>query len=281
MTLQAASTTMKAACAARAAHAAEIADDVSPRIVRLLPDAEDARRLLDDGSRGLFSRSVLLRSRYFGEIHETQAARRDQLVLLSAGLDVRSLAMPCWRGKAIFAVDHPSSQALCRDLLERAGIALPSTRFVPLDLVGEPPGALLGALIEAGLDPERPTLVVWEGATYYLPRPTVHAQLCALGRNFAAARVAVDLLCRDAYLRDGQPANEGVARNLEFLRRLGEPWIGFFDPEETIAIIRAAGLGKARSFDRADLERRLLGESLMQPGSMFFLEADTEVSNEW
>lgn len=273
MTL-AASKTMGAVCAVRA----EEGDPLSARILPLIPDAQKSRRTLDAGSRGLFSRSVMVRSRFFDDLLRRRAATNDQLVVLSAGLDTRFLSSREWRGRPAFSVDHPGSQALCRSVLDRAGIAAKDLHFVPFDLASGAADRLLDGLIEAGLDPLSPTLFVWEGATYYIAEQAVTSVLEAVGKRMARATVSADFLDRSAYFENGEIIAGGVAKNLQFLRDIGEPWVGFFDRDGVAASLSAVGF-EVEITDRRDVELRFLREAKMRPGTMFFVEAEKGVTS--
>lgn len=100
-----------------------------------------------------------------------------QVVLLGAGLDSRPWRLATMDGVLVLSVDHPASQT---DLRRRAtGLPPPvcDLRFVPVDLAT---GHLNRSLRNAGHDPERPTVWLWEGVIPYLSRQQVSATLDAL-----------------------------------------------------------------------------------------------------
>jgi methyltransferase (TIGR00027 family) len=271
MTLQKASVTMLAACAARAQHASLLGDLLSPRILGELPEAAEKQAFLDGPSRGMFSRSILVRTLHFKRRLAREAGTGAQLVILSHGLDFRPMSEGGdW--SRIFAVDHPESQQLSRSVLGRLGLDLPVT-FVPLDLAEAAPGDLGRALAGAGLDASRPVVVLWEGATYYLPPASVEAILAALPPLSCRVLVLADFLNEGGYFLDGKIASAGVERNLAFVASLGEPWVGFFDPSRLKVNLEGAGFTRVSCRDRAEVESDLLGEQRMHPNTMFFLEA--------
>lgn len=64
----------------------------------------------------------------------------------------------------VYRIDHPATAAARADAMAAAGLA---DRGVPieLDLRG---GDLVAALGDAGFDPRRPSVFVWEGVSMYL-----------------------------------------------------------------------------------------------------------------
>lgn len=95
-----------------------------------------------------------------------------QVVVLGAGYDARA-----WRfarpGVGFWEVDHPATQA---DKRRRAPDGGPT--YVPLDLTEQPAGP---ALVDAGLEPEVPSLFVAEGLVMYLADDDLRALLAGLG----------------------------------------------------------------------------------------------------
>lgn len=272
MPLVTCSLTMGAVCAVRAEHGASLDDAYAARIVELIPEAKRHRAALDEGSRGMFSRSILVRSRWFSEAMR-RARGYQQLLVLGAGLDLRPLTMTEWRDRAVFSVDHPQSQALCRELLATAGIDAAPLRFVAADLAREAPAMLMQRLIAAGFDPTLATVVVWEGSTYYIDVEAVFGVLERLVKDIPTVRFIGDFLNRDGYFKNGQVVNAGVARNLEFLTSIGEAWIGFFEPALVAERLTRIGYRSVDVIDRTNVEQHLMGEIHMQPSTMFFVDA--------
>jgi methyltransferase (TIGR00027 family) len=115
------------------------------------------------------------RTRWFDEVVRTEIdAGIDQVVIVGAGHDARA-----WRldrpGVRWFEADHPATQRVKRARAPDGG-----PTYVPLDLREEPVDA---RLVEAGLDPGRPSIFVLEGLTMYLTPATcdrLFAQLAAV-----------------------------------------------------------------------------------------------------
>ena len=265
-----ASQTMEAVCAVRAAHG----DAMSKALLIALPEADRSRDLLDSGSRGAFSRSILVRTHFFDGMLQRATESCTQLVVLSAGLDTRPYSAGKRSFRQVFSVDHVESQRLCRDLLQRVGIDAADVAFVACDLAADPAG-LLQSLAAAGLDTSQATLFLWEGATYYLPPALVTQVLQGIGEALPQVAVAADFLDRTGYFRGVDPVNEGVARNLAFLAQIGEPWIGFFDREQLATDLRTGGFAATQVCDRVDVERRCFDDPKLHAGTTFFVYATT------
>lgn len=120
----------------------------------------------------------------------------DQVVIVGAGYDSRA-----WRlgrtGVRFFELDHSATQA---DKRRRAPADGPI--YVSTDLRS---GDAAGALIDGGLDPQRPAIFVLEGVTMYLSEEVVRSQL----RGLAGAAGPVSRLSTDFY----PPPDAGTAKN--------------------------------------------------------------------
>lgn len=125
------------------------------------------RRALSKASCGLATHMALRTAIIDRELEAAAAAGIDQVVILGAGLDTRSLRLPTLNGCQIFEVDHPTTQeAKCLGL-ERVPRNL---TFVAVDFESD---SLSERLAQSGHDSSRPSVWVWEGVTMYLSRSAV------------------------------------------------------------------------------------------------------------
>lgn len=149
--------------------------DEQPVAERLIDDPY-ARLLVDDAAIAAaradpaLQNVIRLRTRYIddavAEFVTANVEDRPQVLVLGAGLDARAYRMPVTT--TFFEVDFPATLALKADLL--AGNEPVSPRIeVPVDLAV---GSYVGPLVDAGYDPARPTIVVWEGVINYLDGAT-------------------------------------------------------------------------------------------------------------
>ena len=110
----------------------------------------------------------LVRYAWFTRRMSQHAAQYRQIVVLGAGYDTRSLALPGLReGRCrVFELDYPDLLAGKRRVLSGNGVALPEElRYVPCDLKQDDAGARLAA---AGFDVSAPAAVVMEGVFFFL-----------------------------------------------------------------------------------------------------------------
>ncbi len=98
----------------------------------------------------------------------------DQLVLLGAGYDTRATRLPAAAASTVFEVDHPVTQVRKRAAL---GHVPERIRYIPLDFESN---ALRPALIDAGLDQNQRTCVLWEGVFSYLTPQAIDVTLASL-----------------------------------------------------------------------------------------------------
>ena len=226
-----------------------ILDD--PVIVRLLgPEAEariraEVERAQSPAARGIRSH-VVLRSRYAEDrLHAAIDRGVNQYVLLGAGFDTFAYRQPEWaRALTIIEVDHPSSQADKRGLLQAAGIDIPSNvRYADVDFEHE---TLADGLRRAGVDFQRPTFFSWLGVTMYLTREAIDAVLATLAGFARGSEIVL------TFAQPTDPDDHGGRFFAERAAAAGEPWLSYFEPAELEAILRAHGFSDVRFLTRED-----------------------------
>jgi methyltransferase (TIGR00027 family) len=112
-----------------------------------------------------------------------------QFVILGAGYDTRALNLPKDAPVQSFEIDTPATIAGKREVLAKAGIDTTGVVLVAADFETED---WLAKLIEAGFDPGRPTLFIWEGVTPYLDREAVEDTLRKIASLAKGSLVAFD-----------------------------------------------------------------------------------------
>jgi methyltransferase (TIGR00027 family) len=178
----------------------------------------------------------------------------DQIVVLAAGHDARA-----WRfardGVRFWEVDHPATQA---DKRRRAPAGGPT--YVALDLVRHPAGP---HLVDAGLDPDEPTLFVAEGLAMYLRDEDLRALLIGLG---PAAAVHSRMVFNVGVGFDG---GSGTVRRIgrRLLARRREPIRSTVTPDSVSALLVGTGWAATEVVRGPDLARRhLAGTGLATEG---------------
>jgi methyltransferase (TIGR00027 family) len=199
---------------------------------------------------------LVIRSRVAEDTLAQAVARGvDQYIVLGAGFDTFAYRNPHAHVR-VFEVDHPATQAVKRERLERAAIPVPaSLTFVPFDFTG---GSLGEALTQAGFDPGAPAVVAWLGVTMYLTPEEVAATLGYLGSLAAGTTVVFDY-----YLPVGAVGfftRYFYKRVLRRLEAAGEPWRAFYTPAAIRAELQRAGFTAIESFERRTLNPRYFGK---------------------
>lgn len=176
-----------------------------------------------------------------------------QYVLLGAGLDTFAYRnrLPHVR---VFEVDHPSTQALKRERLEAAGIALPpSLRYVACDFSRD---RLPLVLTAAGFDPSRAVVFAWLGVVMYLERGDINDTLryiatmppeSAVIFDYAQPPEAFSWLQRMFY-----------RKVLDRLAELGEPWRSFMQPESLRNDLTSFGFSSVTDLSGDELNQKYL-----------------------
>jgi methyltransferase (TIGR00027 family) len=209
-----------------------------------------------EGTRA-FRASIAARSRFIEDLVVEQAERDgSQYVILGAGLDSFAQRRPdlaAGHGLRIFEVDQPGPQAWKRQRLLELGYRIPAwLRLVPVDF--EAGGSWFEQVAAAGFDAARPAVVASAGVSMYLTKDATAATLRQIAALAPGSMVAMTFLLPldllDAAERSGRQAVENAAR------ASGTPFIGFYAPDEMLALAEKAGFREARHVSGAELIRR-------------------------
>ncbi len=108
-----------------------------------------------------------------------------QVVILGAGYDARAYRFEkVCRGIRVFEVDHPATQQVKMEKLDRLLDGLPDhVTFVPMRFNSE---NLEKKMAHSGYRPDLKTLFIWEGVTMYLAAEAVDATLAFVAGHAAA-----------------------------------------------------------------------------------------------
>jgi methyltransferase (TIGR00027 family) len=118
-----------------------------------------------------------------------------QFVILGAGFDTRAFRLPEDAEVRSFEIDAPKTQAVKRQVLEKAGIDSTGVTFVTADFEKED---WLAKLVDAGFDPGKPALFLWEGVIMYLDKEAVLTTLRKIASTAKGSVVAFDYLTTEA-----------------------------------------------------------------------------------
>ena len=119
----------------------------------------------------------VIRTRFFDDFLLDACRRLEvrQVVLAAAGLDTRAFRLNWPSGTHIYEMDLPEVLDAKEDVIETAGAeASCERRSIRVDLSQE---TWPEALLDAGYQPESPSVWLIEGLLFYLPRAAVHGLL--------------------------------------------------------------------------------------------------------
>jgi len=141
---------------------------------------------------------LALRKRFVqDEVESALAAGASQVLIIGAGMDTLCLRLAPEHPDVTFVeVDHPASQGMKREAVDRISADRPNLHFVPADLEAASLPEALEAV--AGWDAAAPTVAVAEGLLEYLSPETVDrvfegvAKATAPGSRFLFCYAHVD-----------------------------------------------------------------------------------------
>ena len=177
-----------------------------------------------------------------------------QVVVGGAGYDGRAFryARP---GVRWFEVDHPATQADKRARLARLGLEAGHITFIPADFTVGPVAA---PLRDAGLDPARRALFLFEGVAVYLDRPVIEGVLAEFREvTTAGSTLAVSV---------STGAATGTRASFQArVAELGEPARTVLTAEDAAGLLAASGWAPREVSDRQRFAGLLLARAANLP----------------
>lgn len=236
-------------------HPRVIDDPLAVRIVG--QTMEEIVAVKDDGgSRTATSLRafVVARSRFAEEkLAEGIANGVKQYLILGAGLDTspyRGIAAET--GIKVFEVDHPATQSWKKEMLSKAGIAVPgNVSYVPVDFEKQ---TLAAELSGAGFLTELKTFVSWLGVTPYLTREAASSTLKFIGSFPAGSTIVFDYIV--AFSSLGLLERLALKALAKRVARAGEPFRLFFKPDELETFVRAHGFARIEQLTSGQINER-------------------------
>jgi methyltransferase (TIGR00027 family) len=213
------------------------------------------RRVLEFAAPGSYGFAIA-RTRHFDEVLLSESrAGVEQVVLLGAGYDSRPFRFrDALANIRVFEVDHPGTQSRKRRMLERIGEASPSNLFyIAADFNLQ---SLQQVLADHGFSPDRKTLFLWEGVSYYLPRSVVEGVLDFVSGCAAGSSIVFDY-ATTAFV-NGDTSTYGGQQVARWLKKIREPFLFGLDPEETREFLNARKLHTVSDLGPEDLAKTYL-----------------------
>jgi methyltransferase (TIGR00027 family) len=233
-----------------------LAEKFLPREYLAMLDDPAAREWIKAKAPGSYEFFIARTAFFDGVVGEALRENVPQIVFLGAGYDSRPYRFQDLLGETrIFELDVVSTQQRKKQLLERAGIAIPpAVTFVAVDFARD---NLRDVLAQAGFDPNRRTLFVWEGVMYYLTAEAVDQTLAFI----RCCAPAGSVLCFD-YMADAPDmlSRHGVAESRALMRDTyhAEP-VQFQIAEGTAgAFLAERGYSILEHLATSDLEKKYL-----------------------
>jgi methyltransferase (TIGR00027 family) len=185
---------------------------------------------------------VVLRTR-FAEERLEEAIQRGvrQYVILGAGFETFAYRQPAWATSLrVFEVDQPGTQAVKRQRLMAAGVAVPgNVTYVPVDFESE---SLADGLRRGGVQLDQPAFFAWLGVTMYLTEPAIDAVL----RTVVALPPSTEIAFTFAQPRQPESDASRGSSLAERAAAVGEPWVTFFEPDALERKLTTLGFSTAR-----------------------------------
>jgi methyltransferase (TIGR00027 family) len=224
---------------------------------RLRPAGDLIRTIIDRRWSGART-SAVARTRFIDDAAATVLGSGiGQVVILGAGFDARAYRLPAMGSAKVFEVDHPSTSARKRRVVEAALGSLPRhVRFVPVDFNSQ---TLPEAMASTDFDPSMATLFIWEGVTNYLTEAAVDATLRWCASAAAGSTVVFTYIHQDVL--DSPRAFEGTEKLLATLAAAGENWTFGLDPSRISAYLAQRGLALDKDVGAADYRAQCYGPS--------------------
>jgi methyltransferase (TIGR00027 family) len=129
---------------------------------------------------------------------------------------------------ATFEVDLPETiKDKVMAIEKRVGSLPVGLSFVALDFNDKD----WSSIVRDGFQPTIPTVYVWQGVSYFLPRQTLSAFLDFVRVNMIAGSILALDCCWPLMLAENDEI-PGIRQNIERLKEIGEPYIFGMEPME-------------------------------------------------
>ena len=212
---------------------------------------------------------AILREKYGDEIIESGISSGcRQLLLLGSGYDTRFFRLPFLQDSSIktFEVDFPNTiknkeEILCKKL----GNIPFGLSLIPFDFNKDDPNSLS----QYGFDKNIPTVYIWQGVTYYLPRETVSYVLDFIRDQMASGSVFVFDACSPlmTFKNDQIP---GIRAQIDKLNEIGEPYIFGMNSNKMESWLKKKGFKNIKIHKQDDLEEKYLHRRTL-PDNMWYV----------
>ncbi|MGB8211264.1 MAG: SAM-dependent methyltransferase [Mycobacterium sp.] len=180
-----------------------------------------------------------------------------QVVILGAGFDTRAYRLSALAMARVFELDHPATQRAKREVIDRLGLSRDHVVHAPINFEHDD---LYDVLSGAGIDPNSPTVFVWEGVTNYLSGRAVDHTLATIRRISRNPNAALIITYVDIRALDEPSPFPEARRWTKAVRDAGEPWTFGLHPESVSRWFRERGYEVRCDTSTKDAGRQLFGD---------------------
>lgn len=131
---------------------------------------------------------AITRTIHFDKLIDKSKDKVEQFVVMGAGYDTRCYGDLKNKNLIFFELDHAKTQKLKIECLKKAGIETSHVTFVPVDFSTE---KWYEQLKNAGYDPVKKSIFLWEGVTSYLSESDVRKTLKEIKEHTVAGSILV------------------------------------------------------------------------------------------
>ncbi len=191
-----------------------------------------------------------------------------QVVILGSGYDCRAYRIPECKQIRVFEVDQSPVLNLKQSSLNKLLHQFPqNVTFVKTDLNID---KLEQTLIRCGYDENLPAFFIWEGVTQYLTAKAVQQTLQFIS-NTAPGSFLVFTYVHKQAIDSWLDSKKRLIR--QFVKRIGEPWIFGFLPEELPDLLHSYGLEMIEDVDSTVFRKRYMNPHGSQLSKYCFYRA--------
>jgi methyltransferase (TIGR00027 family) len=230
---------------------------VDPEILEFARKNPEKTRAMREHYERLFpglGSSIRARVRYFDDfIKAATEEGLEQLVILGAGYDTRAYRIEGLKGNVnvkVFEVDHPGTQSLKKEKIEKIFGRLPDhVVYVPVDFETEGMGQ---KLLGNGYDRSKKTLFLIEGLVMYIPPKAVDEILSFIVNN--SARGSEVLF--DYFLQSVVDGICETGKNMrDFAAQQGEPFLFGIEEGAAEAFLTERGFSRVQNVTSDDYKK--------------------------
>lgn len=235
-----------------------------------------------------FHEHLISRTRFIDDyVEKVSAEGVEQYVILGAGYDSRAHRLQLSSTMKIYEVDQQEVQDRKRAKLPKDAPNQKNVTYVSVDFNQQ---TLTEELLQAGFDPNKPTVFTLEGVSQYISKEALQATIHEVSELGKRTKIALYLSFANKNLKTNPTACFGKGyKNPEkkaelvmgLSAKVGEPWIGLYSNEEMKEILLSAGLTIEENKTLEDLNPLYFGPvgRLLPENEIFKLEHSVIAKN--